>query len=297
MNLTSQALEVTSFSFGDMPISSISIDDEPWFIAQQVCKALDLTNISRTIHQQLPQHYYKEITSNDPGFSGVLNNLAQVGYIMPGYKDISQIRKLILLNERGLYAVVFRSQAEKARKFADWVYSEVLPTLRKHGTYTMPASSNLALISTLSDSLTELVSHAKEQAKEIDALKNEVTSLRTNVNYFDSQLSQFKAISGTRAGRTPGSRAQYALDYAKFKILDEGIFDDSIPSGDAPPAYVHDVIAKEIRAEFPDHFAYLTDEEVISRHYIAKLLRERNEMLSARLRYTAVRESTGDYSW
>lgn len=307
MNLISQPLEVTNFSFGDESFTPILINNEPWFIAAEICNIIGLPQVHKALQQHVPnESYILRLTPNDPGFTTLLNNLAKYSLYFANEKDLSQVRKLTLINEPGLYALTFRSQKLKAQQFTDWVCSDVLPTLRKTGTYTVPKSSNQTLISLFSDSLIQLINHTKEQSENIEKLQNEVTRLidytkeqatqntelqnevkylKNEVDLFETKLSEMKAISGTRAGRAPGLRTQFALDYARYKILEEGIFDEDIPQGTAPITYVHAILAKDIKSELPFQYIDLPDEEIISKNYVAKLIKERLEMLNARLRY------------
>lgn len=102
--------EITPFNFGSNIVRVVSRNNDPWFIANDVCKALGYSNTSKAIADHLDDdERYNE--SLDRGGS------------------------LLLISESGLYALVLRSRKPEARKFAKWVTSEVLPTIRKTGSY------------------------------------------------------------------------------------------------------------------------------------------------------------------
>lgn len=102
--------EITPFNFGSNIVRVVSRNNDPWFVANDVCKALGYSNTSKAIADHLDdEERYNE--SLDRGGS------------------------LLLISESGLYALVLRSRKPEARKFAKWVTSEVLPTIRKTGSY------------------------------------------------------------------------------------------------------------------------------------------------------------------
>lgn len=102
--------EITPFNFGSNIVRVVSRNNDPWFVANDVCKALGYSNTSKAIADHLEDdERYNE--SLDRGGS------------------------LLLISESGLYALILRSRKPEARKFAKWVTSEVLPTIRKTGSY------------------------------------------------------------------------------------------------------------------------------------------------------------------
>lgn len=88
------------------------IDDEPYFSLNDVCRILDIKN-SRQAKTRLSD---KGVITND-----ILTN--------------GGTQKADFINESNLYKLVFQSRKPEAERFADWVTSEVLPAIRKHGAY------------------------------------------------------------------------------------------------------------------------------------------------------------------
>lgn len=91
----------------------IDENNEPWFVGKDVAKALGFTNTRDAIRT----HVFEE----DKGVDLV--------------DTLGGRQKMTMINESGLYALVFGSQLEDAKKFKHWVTSEVLPAIRKHGAY------------------------------------------------------------------------------------------------------------------------------------------------------------------
>ncbi len=88
------------------------IDDEPYFALNDVCRILEIKN-SRQAKTRLSE---KGVITND-----ILTN--------------GGTQKADFINESNLYKLVFQSRKPEAERFADWVTSEVLPAIRKHGAY------------------------------------------------------------------------------------------------------------------------------------------------------------------
>lgn len=123
----SKAVQASSqpvFSFGDHEVRVVVRDGEPWFVASDVCGALDYKNTSKAIGDHLDD--------DEKGLT--------TGYTLGGDQ------KLTVISESGLYALVLRSRKPEARKFAKWVTSEVLPAIRKTGQYkAIPAAGPLTI--------------------------------------------------------------------------------------------------------------------------------------------------------
>ncbi|MFQ7349136.1 MAG: phage antirepressor KilAC domain-containing protein [Anaerococcus vaginalis] len=106
--------------FGE--VRTTVIDDEPYFSLNDVCRILEINNPSQA-----------KTRLRRPG---VISN--EVG-VVTGKKsdgtDAIQNISMTFINESNLYKLVFQSRKPEAERFADWVTSEVLPAIRKHGAY------------------------------------------------------------------------------------------------------------------------------------------------------------------
>ncbi|WP_443095852.1 BRO family protein [Rothia koreensis] len=105
------------FKYQDTPVRTIMEGGEPWFVASDVAKILGYANASATVAQHVDLEDARRAT------------LA----IHEGSREVSRERTLV--NESGIYALTFGSHLSEARKFRRWVTSEVLPTIRKTGSY------------------------------------------------------------------------------------------------------------------------------------------------------------------
>lgn len=105
------------FKFETHAVRTITKDGEPWFVAADVCAVLEHSN-SR-----------KAIEPLDPDERGVINV-----YTPGGPQDMN------VVNEFGLYSLIFMSRLPKAKEFRRWVTHEDLPAIRKTGRYDARAS-------------------------------------------------------------------------------------------------------------------------------------------------------------
>ena len=104
-----------SEEFGD--IRTVTIDKEPWFVGKDVATALG---------------YVKPLTA-------LSTHVEKDDSLKQGITDsLGREQETIFINESGLYALIFGSKLDSAKRFKRWVTSEVLPAIRKTGSYQKP---------------------------------------------------------------------------------------------------------------------------------------------------------------
>ena len=106
-------MSITVFDFESSKIEIIIIDEKPWFNASQVAKALGYTNPAEALRDNVSAKYSQQLYLGRRG------------------------KKPIFINEPGLYHLVMKSNLPNAEKFQDWVFEEVLPSIRKTGSYSI----------------------------------------------------------------------------------------------------------------------------------------------------------------
>lgn len=72
---------------------------------------------------------------------GIVTNVDETDKGVHSVDTPSGIQKMTIINESGLYSLIFGSKLEKAKRFKRWVTSEVLPCIRKHGGYIVPQNA------------------------------------------------------------------------------------------------------------------------------------------------------------
>jgi prophage antirepressor-like protein len=107
-------------NFNDKEMRVIINRTVEWFVAKDVCDVLGIQNVSQAL---------EDFPKNEAGISSI--------YIRS--KDgVEQKREVIVVNEPGLYRLVFKSRKPDAEAFKTWVFEEVLPSIRKTGKYEVP---------------------------------------------------------------------------------------------------------------------------------------------------------------
>ena len=112
MNQTQTAMQI--FEYQGNEVRTIQHGDEVWWVLRDVCRVLSLSNPAK-VAQRLDEDE-KDIT---------------LSYTPGGYQEIT------IVNEPGLYSVILRSDKPEAKTFKRWVTHEVLPSIRKTGTYSV----------------------------------------------------------------------------------------------------------------------------------------------------------------
>ncbi len=142
--------------FGE--IRTVVIDGEPWFVGVDIAKALG----------------YKKPTD------AVNNNVDEGDSTREGVCDRNNhIQQAIVINESGMYSLIFGSKLESAKKFKKWVTSEVLPSIRRTGTYRqmqLPQTTD-GKIALLAQGHTELKAEVEEIRSDLEALKMDLPIL------------------------------------------------------------------------------------------------------------------------
>lgn len=104
-----------TFDFKSTPVRALDRAGQPWFVAADVCRALDISN-----HRDAVQ------ALDDDEKDGV------------GISDaIGRAQSTLCVSESGLYALIFKSRKPEAKAFRKWVTSEVLPAIRRTGGYAV----------------------------------------------------------------------------------------------------------------------------------------------------------------
>ncbi|HCX9014304.1 TPA: ORF6C domain-containing protein [Staphylococcus aureus] len=142
--------ELQTFNFEELPVRTLEVDGEPYFIGKDVADILGYANGRDALS--------KHVDAEDK----LTSQIATAG----------QNRNVTIINESGLYSLIFSSKLENAKRFKRWVTSEVLPTLRKTGAYQIPSDPMQAL---------RLMFEATEETKqEIKNVKDDVIDLKEN---------------------------------------------------------------------------------------------------------------------
>mgnify|MGYP005845000485 FL=1 len=171
-------------------VRSLMIDNEPWLVGKDVATDLGYQNGSRDINRHVDEEDRRKVMV----FDGKQN------------------KETIVINESGLYALVFGSKLPSAKKFKHWVTSEVLPTLRKTGSY--------AKVPTDPRELLMLTIKAHEQtAQRVDVLEEKVSDLEKSTTIDSSQQYTLERIAKTTVISALGG-----IDSRAYQLMSRKIF-------------------------------------------------------------------------
>lgn len=147
-----------SEEFGD--VRTVTINGDPWFVGKDVAAALGFTNPRDAIST----HVFDE----DKGVESI--------------DTLGGKQKMTVINESGLYALVFGSRLKSAQRFKHWVTSEVLPAIRKTGSYQAPQGKELLALAVL------------EAQKTIEAQNAEIERMRPKEIFADAVKASDSSI-------------------------------------------------------------------------------------------------------
>lgn len=101
-----------TFLYGEKPVRIVIQNDEPWFVAADVCKVLEIGNSRMALER---------LDNDEKGVSSI--------------DTLGGTQKMSIINEPGLYTLVLGSRKPEAKDFKRWITHEVIPSIRKHGMY------------------------------------------------------------------------------------------------------------------------------------------------------------------
>jgi len=109
--------ELTRFGFEDHEVRVVILDGEPWFVVMDVCQAIEIVDARRAA-----------------------SRIEEADRRQTPVSSSGQDRQMWVVNESGLYELIFASNKPEARRFRRWVTSEVLPQIRRTGGYSVALS-------------------------------------------------------------------------------------------------------------------------------------------------------------
>lgn len=146
---------------------------EIWFCLKDVCEILEIKNVSNC---------KSRLNSDGVGTTEVIDNMGRT-------------QKATFINESNLYKVIFQSRKQEAEKFTEWVTSEVLPSIRKHGTYMTSEILEQAILNP--DTMIKLCTALKDEQEKNKALKIvnsrltvDNTIMQPKADYFDELVDR-----------------------------------------------------------------------------------------------------------
>jgi len=163
-------------------------EGEPWFVASDVCRALDVGNISQAVSRLEEDEIHIILNDTNRGK-----------------------RSMAVVSEPGLYALVLGSRKPEAQSFRRWITHEVLPTIRQEGAYMTPGRLHEVLQDP--DTLIALAQRLKLLQQKNRALADENETLLPKADYFDRLVDHDVNLTLRETAKELGVKERSFIDY------------------------------------------------------------------------------------
>lgn len=175
--------ELQIFNFDSNEVRTVVVNEEPYFVGNDVAQILGYEDYRGAIN--------KKVDEEDKLRSQI--------------DHAGQNRTVTLINESGLYSLIFSSKLDSAKRFKRWVTSEVLPAIRKHGIY----ATDSVIEQTMKNPdyiITVLTEFKKERESRLVA-EQQVQELKPKATYYDLVLQNKSLLSVSKIAKDYGMSA------------------------------------------------------------------------------------------
>ncbi|WP_337039301.1 phage antirepressor KilAC domain-containing protein [Paenibacillus illinoisensis] len=138
---------ILPFMYGSQEIRTVTINDEAWFVAKDVCNVLEISDVRRAVER--------------------LDDDERI--LTPLVDSAGKRQEMYSVNEPGLYALILGSRKPEAKQFRRWINHEVIPSIRKHGGYLTPNKLEEVLLNP--DTLIQLANNLKDERAKREQLE------------------------------------------------------------------------------------------------------------------------------
>jgi prophage antirepressor-like protein len=181
--------------------------NEIFFIGKEVCEKLAYSNVSKAISDHVKEKHKIELNNESLSSLGI---------------DLGQ-RGGVLISEAGFYSLVMRSKLENAEAFQDWVTEDVLPSIRKNGSFKQKPMNQLEMISFIALQLNEQNQRTEQLEKKVLEIESKQTTIDTNFYTISGYANLHKLKVDTQEANRLGriaSKTSRELQYPTGKAFD-----------------------------------------------------------------------------
>jgi prophage antirepressor-like protein len=181
---------IIPFSYNNNGIRVVMVNGEPWFIAKDVCEVLGITNYRNAVSKL--SETMKDVHNVDT----------------PGGNQ-----EMAVVSEAGVYKIVFTSRKPEAERFTNWLASEVIPQIRKTGSY-IKANSPLEMVVSMAKAIQISAEQQIAIQNRVAATEEKIEDVTKRVALVNSRLDAFDNLNLIRdpRKRLNSMIAKYAYD-------------------------------------------------------------------------------------
>lgn len=184
--------------FGE--IRTVVIDDDVWFVGKDIAERLGYSNPQKAIRDRVDDE----------------DKTVNVAFTVNGTQGL-------LINESGMYSLVLSSSLKSAKKFKKWVTSEVLPSIRKTGSYSVMPKTTAEKIKLLAESDMEIRKDVESIKGNMSDMKSEIDTLKDTMPLFPADADLISEAVKRKGVDVLGGKASEAY---KDKGLKMSVFKD-----------------------------------------------------------------------
>lgn len=137
--MQTQSLTPSIFNFHQHQLRGALINEQPWMVAKDLCAVLGIANSRDVVRRALDPDEWTVYEISTPSRKGVGNSdtRSKAGVGITDTSSWAQRRMMQVVNESGAWALVLKSRKPEAKAVRKWITGEVLPALRKEGSYSL----------------------------------------------------------------------------------------------------------------------------------------------------------------
>lgn len=181
-----------SEEFGE--IRTVTIGNEPWFVGKDISHALGYSDLRKAVTMH--------VDDDDKTFCPITDSLGRN-------------QETVIINESGMYSLVMGSKLESSKRFKHWVTSDVLPSIRRTGSYALPMST--------SEQIALLAKGTVELEQKVQTVEQEVSSIKNDMPLFGAESDELSSHVRRKGVEILGGKSSEAY---RDKSLRKKVYSD-----------------------------------------------------------------------
>ncbi|HBJ9561065.1 TPA: phage antirepressor [Staphylococcus pseudintermedius] len=177
--------ELQTFNFEELPVRTLTINDEAYFVGKGIAEILGYSKARNAIAKHVDFEDKKDAPIQGP---------------------LGGTQKMTIINESGLYSLIFSSKLDSAKRFKRWVTSEVLPAIRKHGIYATDSVIEQTIQNP--DYIIHVLTEFKKEREGRLVAEQQVQELKPKATYYDLVLQNKSLLSVSKIAKDYGMSAR-----------------------------------------------------------------------------------------